>query len=304
MRGRWPRNAGPPARPARRIRPPVPRRHAAVDAARPPGETEPMRAQVLAAAQTVPVAGDVAANLRAHVALIERAAEAGAQVLVFPELSLTGYEPSRAAALAFDLDDARLDRLAECARRHDMSLIVGAPLRREGRLHVAALVLDPVGTRRAYTKHHLGAFPESAREDGRLPPPEPSVFDPGELDPRLELGDRSAAIAVCADANRPAHAARAAETGATTYLVSSFVIPSELDRATAHLADRAARHRMTVVFANYGGPSGGLTAAGRSSVWAEDGRLIGQLDPHGSGVLVAREDGAASWQVTRVALEG
>jgi predicted amidohydrolase len=261
-----------------------------------------MRARVLAVAQTVPVAGDVAANLEAHVALVERAAREGAQVLVFPELSLTGYELARAAELAFTLDDPRLDGLAELARRHELSLIVGAPLRRAGRLHIAAVVLEASGTRRAYTKQHLGAFPEAAREDGRLPPAEATVFDPGALDPRLDIGGRSAAIAICADANRPTHAARAADTGATIYLASSFVIPSELARATANLADRAARHRMAVGFANFGGPSGGLAAAGRSSLWAEDGALVGQLGARGPGVLVAREDGA-SWQVSRLGLE-
>ena len=51
-----------------------------------------MRPRALAAAQTVPVRGDVEANLAQHVRLVRVAAEEKAQVLVFPELSLTGYE--------------------------------------------------------------------------------------------------------------------------------------------------------------------------------------------------------------------
>ena len=43
----------------------------------------------IAAAQTVPVRGDVDANIERHVRLIRAAVEARARVLVFPELSLT-----------------------------------------------------------------------------------------------------------------------------------------------------------------------------------------------------------------------
>lgn len=66
----------------------------------------------LAAAQTAPIRGDVEANLRQHAHLVRAAAEQGAEILVFPELSLTGYELNLAAELAFAEDDARLAPLA------------------------------------------------------------------------------------------------------------------------------------------------------------------------------------------------
>lgn len=50
------------------------------------------RSRSIAVAQTCPVAGDVQANLDEHLRLARLAAEEGAQVVVFPELSLTGYE--------------------------------------------------------------------------------------------------------------------------------------------------------------------------------------------------------------------
>jgi predicted amidohydrolase len=56
-------------------------------------------ARAIAVAQTVPIRGDVDANIEQHLRLIRVAAQEQAQVLVFPELSLTGYEvdiaPSR-----------------------------------------------------------------------------------------------------------------------------------------------------------------------------------------------------------------
>jgi len=53
------------------------------------------RSRSIAVAQTCPVAGDVQANLDEHIHLARLAAKEGAQVVVFPELSLTGYELGR-----------------------------------------------------------------------------------------------------------------------------------------------------------------------------------------------------------------
>jgi len=47
---------------------------------------------LIALAQISPVLGEVNKNLRLHVALIEKALKKGAKVIVFPELSLTGYK--------------------------------------------------------------------------------------------------------------------------------------------------------------------------------------------------------------------
>src|SRR5262245_49180133 len=49
-------------------------------------------ARAFAAAQTIPLRGDVDANLEQHARLAQVAADEQARVLVFPELSLTGYE--------------------------------------------------------------------------------------------------------------------------------------------------------------------------------------------------------------------
>lgn len=54
------------------------------------------RSRSIAIAQTCLVAGDVQANLDEHVGLARLSAAEGAEVVVFPELSLTGYHPDTA----------------------------------------------------------------------------------------------------------------------------------------------------------------------------------------------------------------
>ncbi len=83
-----------------------------------------MGALTVAAAQAVSARGDVKANLDQHCRLAELAADAGTSVTVFPELSLTGYEPGIAAALAFSAEDERLKPLVDLADSRKVTLVV------------------------------------------------------------------------------------------------------------------------------------------------------------------------------------
>src|SRR6188472_4663083 len=96
-------------------------------------------------AQTCPIRGDVEANVAEHLRCVRLAAKHGVSLLVFPELSLTGYELALAAERAFTVDDPRLEPLREAARSQALTLVVGAPLRVDDRLHIGALVLSPDG---------------------------------------------------------------------------------------------------------------------------------------------------------------
>ena len=77
-------------------------------------------------AQITPKLGDLEANLERHLQAIEEAAESGVELLIFPELSLTGY---RLHDLAFSLaiqpgyKDPIFARLLEASR--GMDLVVG-----------------------------------------------------------------------------------------------------------------------------------------------------------------------------------
>lgn len=260
------------------------------------------RARAIAAAQTIPVRGDVAANVESHLRLVHVAAFEGARLLVFPELSLTGYELEIADELAFSRHDPRLGPLRDLASRHEMTLVVGAPVRVAARLYIGAFVLYPGGRVGLYTKHHLGAFPQDVNPDGMVPPAEATVFHAGSRNPLVRVAGHNAAVAVCADIGQPTHPKKAAARGAGMYLASAFVIPPDFEQDTAKLRSYAAAYGMAVVFANYGGPSGGLPSAGRSGVWSDSGELLVQLGPRGSGLAVAIET-EGGWRGTTVAVD-
>jgi predicted amidohydrolase len=258
-------------------------------------------ARALAAAQTIPTRGDVAANREGHLRLIHAAAQEQVRVLVFPELSLTGYELDLAADLAFSERDPRLTPLLELASLYKMTLVVGAPVRIEPRLHIGAFLLFPDRSIDLYTKHRLGAFPLDVNPDGMVPPAEATIFHPGQRNPLLHFDGNTAAVAVCADIGRPSHPQEAADRGARNYLASMFVIPADLEQDTARLREYGVKYSMAVVFANFGGPTGGLPSGGSSAILSEKGERLAQLPTTGAGLAIAIED-ETGWRGKEVVL--
>jgi len=78
----------------------------------------------IALLQTNPRLGDMQSNLEDHLARIDRAVEGGAQLVGFPELSLTGYFlKDQVDELALPADDPFFEPLLE--RSHSASIVVG-----------------------------------------------------------------------------------------------------------------------------------------------------------------------------------
>ena len=255
------------------------------------------QARALAAAQSTPVPGDVARNIEQHLALATLAASASAKTVLFPELSLTGYELNAAPGLAFSPTDPRLTPLRAFAAASGVTLIVGAPVRLQSHLHIGALVVLPSGDVGVYTKHHLGSFGNSPTHGGPVPPPEWSVFEPGLENPVVECGTGRASIAVCADIGHESHARNAADRGAQTYLASAFLIPDDYEADVTRLEEYAVRHRMAVVLANFGGPTGGLPSAGGSAIWSASGDPASHARGGGSGR--SHRSGTGRWMAHR-----
>ncbi len=239
-----------------------------------------MTALTLAAAQTLSIAGDVPANLRRHLAFMHAAAEQGVQLLVFPELSLTGYEPSLAAELAITPQDAVLAPLREMARELRLTAVVGMPIRLtpQGGVLIGALVLGADGSLSVYTKQHLH-------------PGEELAFTAGQGGAALEWGDDRIALAVCADFSHASHPRQAAQAGANVYAAGVLISDGGYATDSALLQGYAAEHRMLVLMANHGGPSGGWTCAGRSAIWSAEGDLIAAAPGVGDALVIGRRDG-------------
>jgi predicted amidohydrolase len=231
----------------------------------------------MAAAQSTSVPLDIVANVQTHLRFVEAAAQHGVQWLIFPELSLTGYELAAMPDLVLHPKHALLVPLREAAQRTGMAITVGAPVESSSALpSIGALTLRPDGQHSVYGKFHL--------HEG-----EKEFATPGDAPVHLqEWNGHQIASAICADTNHPSHAAQAANACARTYAAGILTSANGYAAEAPLWAGYAREHAMTVVIANHGGPSGGHISAGRSGIWDSDGALLVEAEGTGDWLIVAR----------------
>lgn len=230
-------------------------------------------AMKLCVAQTRPTKGDIQANLEKHVSLIDLAVAHGVDVIIFPELSLTGYEPALAADLATHRDDARS---AVFQRQSDTSQIVigvGVPIKKESGICISLVFFQPHQPGQLYSKQYLH-------------PDENPYFVSGEGFSTLSVNDQKIALAICYELSVPEHAENACTNGATVYIASVAKSVSGIDKALNQLADIARAYAIPVLMANCVGQADGEECAGKTSIWNEKGQVIGQLDDVSEGLLM------------------
>jgi predicted amidohydrolase len=226
----------------------------------------------IAVAQLKASPGDLPGNLAAHKKLIHQAVLHGADTLIFPELSLTGYEPTLAHVLAMEIYDSRLDELQVLSGRHQLTLGVGVPLQTPQGVTISLLIFQPGQPRQVYTKRYLHADEEAFFVSGQ-----------GTLS---ALGGGVLALAICYELSVPAHAEEAAKNGAEMYLASVAKTARGMAKAEERLADIAKDHTMTVLVANCVGPCDGEPGGGKSAIWNNRGMLLAQLHDTDEGVLI------------------
>ncbi|MFJ5231222.1 carbon-nitrogen hydrolase family protein [Kitasatospora sp. NPDC088391] len=230
----------------------------------------------MAAAQFACVAGDVATNVRTIADLAEEAREAGVEVLVCPELALTGYELELISAdreLWTEPDDPRLAPL----RGIGIVVVVNGVRRGPGGLpRIESIVFGPDGEVLAtYAKEHL-------YENER------GVFEPGVGGGRFWWNGVGYSLATCYDNHFPEVPARNVAQGCQVHLASS-IYGSEggrEERRTVYPAIAKVTN-MHVVLANFVGSIGPWQGCGGSAVWAPDGSVVTEAGESGPQLQVA-----------------
>src|ERR1700749_1125514 len=106
-------------------------------------------------AQTRPVRGDIESNIDGHKKLIDLSVAHGAAAIVFPELSMTGYEPELSNELATNQDDARFDAFQKIADDRSLTIGVGVPTKNGERVYISTVIFRPRGSRQTYSKRYL-----------------------------------------------------------------------------------------------------------------------------------------------------
>ncbi len=233
----------------------------------------------VALAQVDVTVGDLEGNAAVIVAWSQRAAEAGAHLVAFPEMALTGYPPEDLVLReSFGLASmARLERLAAQLATDGLgalAVIVGYLDTDGGPRNAAAMLHDGRVVAR-YFKHHLpnyGVFDEDR------------YFTAGNRFVVVRLHGVDVAMTICEDIwveGGPFTVAAAAQAGLIVNINGSPYERNKDDSRLALVARRAAEAGAPVAYVNMVGGQDELVYDGDSMVVAADGALIaraGQFD--------------------------
>ena len=209
--------------------------------------------------------GDLAGNAqKILLAATESRDRLKAQLVVFPELTLTGYTPED---LLFRADFRRCveSSVAElCAGIRGIHAVVGYPLYEDGRIYNVGAVIGGGRVEAIYRKSELPNY--SVFDEKRY-------FTPGEGVTLMDVAGFAVGLNVCEDVWHAAPAKRAAEAGARIIVVpnaSPFNVGKQAERE-AELKRRMTEARVPIVYVNHVGGQDELVFDGGSLAMNADG---------------------------------
>ena len=250
----------------------------------------------IALAQVNPVVGDIDGNLEKLREARREAAALGADLVVFSELTVSGYPPEDLVLKPFFLDvvEAGVAKLAEETSDGGPAMIIGAPWRQEGGTYNAALLLDGgkiAGLRFKHDLPNYGVFDEKR------------VFAAGPVPGPISFRGVRLGLMVCEDMWTPDVTECLEESGAEILVVPNGS-PYESDKLDERLSLAVARvteSGLPLIYVNQVGGQDELVFDGASFVLGADKELKAQAPAFQSHVLLtqwSRDADADGWLCT------
>jgi len=246
--------------------------------------TGPLR---IALSQMNAVVGDIPGNERRVLDDLRRARAAGAQLVLFPELAVTGYPPEDLLLKEHFLADAReaVDRIA--AEATGIVAVVGFPERALDVYNAAAVLADGA-VRATYRKVHLpnyGVFDEVR------------YFQSGPGGALIEVDGVTVGLTICEDIWQPgmpmSQEALAGATVVVNISASPYVAGKGIVRERM-IAQRARDHLCAVAFCALVGGQDELIFDGHSFVVDHDGDVVARSPQFEEDLLIAEVDPQAA----------
>ena len=214
--------------------------------------------------------GETQQNLDKISTFVKKARKAAADIIRFPELSITGYSNHAVLpGIAEPIPGPVSRALSNLAVLNDLLILAGmAEKGNNGRIYATHMIAMPDGELGAYRKSHIA-------------PPEKEIYSPGNTIPTFTFKESVLGIQLCYDTHFPELSTKMAIKGAEI-----LFMPHASPRGLAidkhrswmrHLTARAFDNSVFVVACNQTGYNGkGLTFPGNAVVLDPAGKIIGQ----------------------------
>ena len=221
-------------------------------------------------AQTLSLKGEVEKNIRHHLQVIEWAVAFKADLIIFPELSITGYEPELAKELAVSVNDEIFNPFQEIANKNKVVIGVGMPTIANDGINISMLIFQPQQDRLIYSKRLL--------HEDELP-----YFTSGTNQPFLTIQGIKIGIGICYETLQREHFINAIENEANIYIASVAKPDRGVTKAYLHFPSIAREFNIPILMSNCVGYCDNFMSNGKSSVWNKKGDLLKQLDEENQG---------------------
>ncbi len=231
--------------------------------------------------QMNPTVGALAANTDRIVSRAYEARDNGAELIVFPELTISGYPPEDLILKDHFCGDCeiQLERL-KTELPHEATIVVGAPVFRNGKKYNAAIVFrngEILGEYHKMLLPNYGVFDEKR------------LFTAGRKPLIIDIDGQKAGIHICEDSWQPDGAAVASsEAEGIDLLINLSASPyhhGKLNSRIEVLAQTAQNLSATLLYCNTVGGQDELVFDGASMVFAPDGSRLARAKQFEEDIL-------------------
>ena len=237
----------------------------------------------LALAQVDARVGDLDGNVAIVREQIARARDAGAELVLFPELMLTGYPPEDLLLKEHFLEAAQEALAAVAADAQGIVALVGFPERSDDVYNALAVLVDGA-VHAVYRKTLLpnyGVFDEQR------------YFQAGDDAVVVDLGDARIGLTICEDIWTPGHPAQEEALAGATLILNASASPYYAGKGRqreAMLVQRARDNLSAVAFCNLVGGQDELVFDGHSVVLDHEGTVLARAPQFAEALTLCTVD--------------
>lgn len=212
----------------------------------------------LALAQIPSIPGAIPENLSKHLEYIHKAQEAEADLVVFPELSLSSYGTKDAMRWAKGIQHLDWNAVQDLVNKAFTAAAIGVPHIGERGIEIALYIFRPNETRAYYAKQTLHADEKPYFVEGK----HPNI---------LNLKGRKIGLGICYESLQEEHLQKAIEVGAEVYIASQAKDQAGLQKAHAYFKAMSAKYKVACLMVNNVGPCADFDCAGGSGFFKSNG---------------------------------
>jgi NAD+ synthase (glutamine-hydrolysing) len=240
-------------------------------------------------AQINPIVGDIIQNHKLIISHIEKAEASGADIVIFPELALTGYPPEDLLLkTAFINENLKyIDKISKATG--NIIAIVGFAGSASSSIYNSAAIMSGTKIVSVYNKQHLPNY--SVFDEERY-------FQKGNINYIYKIKDHLVGVNICEDifyASGPVRTQSIA--GGADLIINISASPYHTEKISSRekmLSTRAVDNKVSLVYVNLVGGQDELVFDGNSLIINEKGKIIRRCKPFTEDHLITEIDPSTS----------